>query len=147
MHKLSMDDLQLMNMLERITGARASDVVLENEVLIFAVPDSEFGRAVGKAGANIYRLERAFNKHIEIVKSPSSREQFFGSLLHPAMLKEFIEKERDGKRSLEILVDNSDRGLAIGRSGDKIKRAKMLGKRYFGYEDVKIITRGDGRKI
>ena len=142
-----MDDLQLMNMLERVTGARASDVIISEESIIFAVPDSEFGRAVGKQGANIGRLEGAFNRHVEIVKSPSSKQQFFGSLFHPAAIKELVEKEENGKPALEVLVDYADRGIAIGRNGEKIKRAKMLGKRYFDYSDVRIVTKGESRKI
>ncbi|MFH0971977.1 MAG: NusA-like transcription termination signal-binding factor [Candidatus Micrarchaeota archaeon] len=147
MRKLTMDDIQLMNMFERLTGARASDVVLDLGGVIFSVPDSEFGRAIGKHGANIERLERALNKQVEIVKSPSSKEQFFGSLLHPAVLKELIEKDEYGKRSLEILVDMRDRGLAIGRNGEKIKRAKLLGKRYFDYDDVRVVTRAERSRI
>ncbi|MFH1257876.1 MAG: NusA-like transcription termination signal-binding factor [Candidatus Micrarchaeota archaeon] len=147
MQKLSMDDLQLMNALERITGARANDVIVDGDSLIYAVPDSEFGRAIGKHGANIERLQHALNKEVEIVKSPTSKEQFFGSLLHPAIPKEFVEKDDAGRRSLEILVDNKDRGFAIGRNGEKIKRAKLLGKRYFDYCDVKIITRFDTGRI
>lgn len=136
-----------MNMLEQVTGARANDVIAVDESLIFAVPDSEFGRAVGKQGANIGRLERAFNRHVEIVKSPQSKQQFFGSLFHPAVVKELVEKGDGGRHALEVLVDYADRGIAIGRNGEKIKRAKLLGKRYFDYEDVRIITKGDNRRI
>ncbi len=141
MQKLTMEDIQFLNLLERITGAKANDVILEGDGIIFAVPDSEFGRAVGKHGANIERLQRAFNKQVEIVKSPSTKEQFFGSLLHPAVVKDLIEKDEAGRMALEILVDLQDRGLAIGRNGEKIKRAKLLGKRYFDYCDVRVITR------
>ena len=137
----------MMNLLEQMTGARANDVISETESLIFAVPDSEFGRAVGKQGANISRLERAFNKHVEIVKSPNSKEQFFGSLLHPAVIKGLAEKDENGKRALEVLVENADRGLAIGRNGEKIKRAKLLGKRYFDFDDVRIVTKGEYRRF
>ncbi len=141
MHKLSMEDIQLMNMLEKVTGARANDVVVDSEVLIFAVSDSEFGRAVGKQGANIERMKRVLNRQVEIVKSPKSKEQFFSDLFYPAGVKELVDKDEAGRNSLEVLVDNQQRGIAIGRNGEKIKRAKILGKRYFNYDDVKIVTR------
>jgi transcription termination/antitermination protein NusA len=136
-----MEDIQLMNLLEQLTGARANDVIVDSEVVIFAVPDSEFGRAIGKQGSNIQRLGRTLNRQVEIVKSPKSKEQFFGGLFHPALIKEYVEKDEAGKKALEVLVDNENRGLAIGRNGEKIKRAKVLGKRYFDYVDVRIVTR------
>jgi transcription termination/antitermination protein NusA len=147
MQKLSMDDIGLLNALERLTGARANDVIADGPSLIFAVPDSEFGRAIGKHGANIERLQRALNKEVEIVKSPTSKEQFFGSLFHPVVPKEYVEKNEEGRRSLDILVENQDRGMAIGRNGEKIKRAKLLGNRYFDYDDVRIITRSERSRI
>ncbi|MEK6843343.1 MAG: NusA-like transcription termination signal-binding factor [Candidatus Micrarchaeota archaeon] len=145
MQKLSMEDFQLMGLLERITGAKANDVISDENSLIFAVPDSEFGRAVGKKGANIERLEHVFKKHVEIVKSPNSKEQFFGFLFSPVIPKELAEKEIDGKRTLDVVVETIDRGLAIGRNGERIKKAKMLGKRYFNYDDVRIVVKGGER--
>lgn len=137
----------MMNALERITGARANDVILNEGSIIFAVPDSEFGRAIGKHGANIERLQRALNKQVEVVKSPQSKEHFFGSLFHPAAVKGLVERDEGGRKALDVLVSEQDRGLAIGRNGEKIKRAKLLARRYFDYGDVRIVTRVESRKI
>ena len=134
-HKLSMEDMQLMNMLEQMTGARAEDVMFSDESVTFAVRQGDLGMAVGRQGANIARLERAMHRRVEIVEKGNDLHEFLSRFFLPIRIVEI----RDTPDGAAIKVNASDRGLAIGRNGEKIKRAKMLAQRYFGAGNVKIL--------
>ena len=66
MPTLTYDDIQLMNVLEKRTGARAKDIVVTPDEVIFVVEKGDLGRAIGKQGANVTRLKQALNKKIEM---------------------------------------------------------------------------------
>lgn len=140
--KLSMEDLQTLNALERLTGAKAEDVVVLPDKMIFVVPKGDIGRMVGKGGSNLPRLSSAFGKTVEVVAAAADEPGFFAGLFFPAPVQELIPREEGGKKALDVRVDVKDRGIAIGRNGEKIKRAKLLAKRFYGYDDVRIVTRG-----
>ncbi|MBU1197691.1 NusA-like transcription termination signal-binding factor [Candidatus Micrarchaeota archaeon] len=142
MTKLSMEDIQKMNAMEQITGAKAQDVVDLPDRIIFIVPKQDLGKAIGKGGSNVSRLKQGLGKPVEIVEAADEEKAFFAALFKPAVVDDYSVNENDGKRSLDVRVQNKERGIAIGRNGEKIKRAKLLGKRYYGYEDVRIVTRG-----
>jgi transcription antitermination factor NusA-like protein len=43
------------------------------------------------------------------------------------------------EKHLNLKFNDEDKGLAIGKSGERIKKAKMLCKRLFGTEEVRIV--------
>ncbi len=141
MTHLSMEDIQVLNAMEQLTGAKAEDVIATEDKLIFMVPKSDVGKAIGKGGSNVVRLSQAFKKQVEIVQAASEEKELFANLFFPAAVQELAVKDESGKKSLDVKVNVKDRGLAIGRNGEKIKRAKVLAKRYYNYEDVRIVTR------
>ncbi|MFA6048792.1 MAG: NusA-like transcription termination signal-binding factor [Candidatus Micrarchaeia archaeon] len=136
---LNNDDLQIINLLDSRTGARAVDVVVEAGEIIFVVKKGDLGRAIGKQGINIARLRQAFGKNIEIIEDADDAKGFLKNAFYPAQVKSIEESEIGGKKVAVIVVDAKSKGLAIGKGGEKIKRARMLAKRRYGIDDVKIL--------
>ncbi|MBI3587923.1 NusA-like transcription termination signal-binding factor [Candidatus Micrarchaeota archaeon] len=136
---LSNEDLQAINLLERSTGARATDVVFGEGSVIFVVAKGDLGRAIGKGGASITKLERAFDKAVEVVEDDGTMQGFLANLFRPVALSEVRESGSPERRTVTVAVNPADKGRAIGRGGERIKKARMLLKRKFGIEDVKIV--------
>jgi N utilization substance protein A len=126
-------------LLESNTGAKAKDAIVTDDAVIFVVGEGELGKAVGRNGMNARRLSSAFKKGVEFVESAPDVKGFLGNVFRPAKLVEVREEMRDGKLTVTVSVDKADKGLAIGRGGERIKRARLLAKRHFGCEDVKIV--------
>ncbi|MFH1107539.1 MAG: NusA-like transcription termination signal-binding factor [Candidatus Micrarchaeota archaeon] len=139
--KLSYEELQLLNALEQMTGAKATDVVATPESMIFVVEEGDVGKAIGRGGSNIARLRERLGKNVEVVAGSSDYRMFFNGLFSPAVVRQYVEREDNGVKKLDVLVDESQRGIAIGRNGEKVKKAKLFGKRYFNYVDVRIVLR------
>ncbi|MFH1200218.1 MAG: NusA-like transcription termination signal-binding factor [Candidatus Micrarchaeota archaeon] len=139
--KLSFEELQLLNSLEQLTGARANDVVCTPETMFFVVEAADVGKAIGRGGSNIARLRERLGKNVEVIAGSADYRQFFNSLFSPALVKDYVERGEGGAKRLDVVVDESQRGIAIGRNGEKIKKAKIFGKRYFGYDEVRVVLR------
>jgi NusA-like KH domain protein len=139
--KLSAEEIQLLNAFEQLAGARASDVVSTPDCMYFVVDAAEVGRAIGRGGSGIARLRERLGRNVEIVAGSGDYRLFFNSLFSPAAVRDYVERDEAGAKRLDVLVAESQRGVAIGRNGEKIKKAKLFGKRYFGYDEVRVVTR------
>ncbi|MBI4360701.1 NusA-like transcription termination signal-binding factor [Candidatus Micrarchaeota archaeon] len=137
MRTLSTADFQLLNLLEDKTGVRALDVFQAESALVFVVPSGSAGKVLGKQGSNRLRLERFVGKSVDVVEQSETLEGFARNCFRPAEIRQVDVKEQ-GKKVI-VKVDASQRGLAIGRSGERIKRARLLLKRYFDVDDVKLV--------
>ncbi|MFX0106743.1 MAG: NusA-like transcription termination signal-binding factor [Candidatus Hodarchaeota archaeon] len=139
--KLSMDDMGLIATFERITGASAVDVVRddEGERLIFVVRAKQLGKAIGRGGTNVKAAADAFGRTVDIVEMAESAEEFVKSALAPARVEEVkIIVHRDGNRVASVTVKSEDRGIAIGRDGRNVARARILARRHFDLTNVVI---------
>lgn len=134
---LSLEDIQLLNMLESRTGAQGIDVVRTETGLVFVVAAGHAGKAIGKGRENLRRLERELGKSVDVVENAATLEDFAKNAFKPAVIRQ-VETKEEGKKVF-IKVDGSQRGLAIGRNGDTIKKARVLLQRRFGVIDVKIV--------
>ncbi len=138
MFKITNDEIVLVNALEQITGARASDVVVTDTSVTFIVRKGDLGRAIGRRGENLRKLRNAVCKNVEIVEESDDLKKFLTNLFHGIAFERYEEKEVGGKKSVFLRVNASQKGKAIGKKGDKINTCRKLVKRHFGVDELKI---------
>jgi N utilization substance protein A len=139
--KLSMDDMALIATFESITGVSAVDVVRddESERLIFVVRAKQLGKAIGRDGIRVKTAADAFGRPIDVVEMAESAEDFVKSALAPARVEHVkIVEHRDGSLVASVTVKAEDRGIAIGRDGKNVARARILVRRHFDVDNVVI---------
>lgn len=139
--KLSMEDMALIASFDRITGASAVDVIRDDdgERIIFVVRPKQLGKAIGRGGANVKAAADAFGRTIDVVEMADTAEEFVKSALAPARVEAVkIIVHRDGNRVASVTVKTEDRGIAIGRDGRNVARARLLARRHFDLSNVVI---------
>lgn len=137
--KLSMDDMALIAKFEQITGAPASDVIAEEERLIFVVKGKHLADAIGHQGSNVKKAAEIFEKEIDIVEAADNPEDFVKNALSPARVKEVnIREQKNGQKIASVKVNDKDRGIAIGKQGRNVARAQVLVQRHFDINQVVI---------
>lgn len=139
--KLSMDDMAMIARFEQITGAAAIDVVRddEGERIIVVVREKQLGKAIGKGGVNVRAASDAFGRVVDVVEIAETAEEFVKSALAPARVEAVkIIEHRDGNKVASVTVKTEDRGIAIGRDGRNVARARILVKRHFDLDNVVI---------
>lgn len=133
------DTLSCLRTFEDITKTVANDCVISTDRLIFVVSEGQLGKAIGKNGATIEKVRRAFKgKKIVAVEDAKQMDQYVRNLFQNINILK-IETIEEPNKNLQIVIDSKDRGMAIGRSGDKIKTNRMLIQRKYGY-DLKLKT-------
>jgi len=135
---LSNEEIRAINLLETRTGARANNVVFTPEAVIFMVQKGDLGKAIGRNGANIIGLKKALDKEVDVFEAADTVEGFLATVFHPVQVKEVRVEERDGRKTAVVKVDPKDKGLAIGKGGRKINQARIVAKRCFDCDEVRL---------
>ncbi|NYT05768.1 MAG: NusA-like transcription termination signal-binding factor [Methanomicrobiales archaeon] len=139
---LNEQTLSLMAQFEEITGAGSRDCIIDdrNERLIFVINPGEMGRAIGKQGSSIKKASDVLGKRIEVVEYSADPIQFLKNCFLPAQVLsiEFGEND-DGEKIARVDVREEDRGIAIGKAGKNIFKAKRLAQRQHDIADVQLV--------
>lgn len=140
--KLTEDCMRLISQFERLTGAGSRDCVIDdrNNRLIFVINPGEMGLAIGKSGASIKKASDVMGKKIEVVEYSTSPEQFIRNCFLPAQVTSIDFEDQDDGPVAHIEVKDEDRGIAIGKEGKNIFKAKKLAQRQHNIADVQLVS-------
>ncbi|MFH1327922.1 MAG: NusA-like transcription termination signal-binding factor [Candidatus Bathyarchaeota archaeon] len=139
--KITADEMRYIALFESITGATTRDCLIESENnrLIFVTKEKEAGLAVGKNGSNVKVLKKMTGKNIQIIEYAADAVEFIKNAFSPAQVKEVrIMEKLNGQKIAVVSVEQRDKGVAIGKSGEKAERVRNLAKRYFGISNIII---------
>ena len=127
--------MKLMTLFESMTGAKVKDCIA-NERLMFIIEENEMGKAIGKNGANIKRMESMLKKKIRLVEFSSDVLQFVKNMIYPVEALEIKNEENivtiHGK-------DTSSKAMLIGRERQNINHLSDIVKRYFDVKEIKVV--------
>ncbi len=140
--KLGTEEIRYIGLFESLTGATVMDCILEDDKgrVVYVVKEGEVGLAVGRSGANIQRVRDLIGKSVEVIEYSEDPTSFVKNILRPAQIRSAHISQRKGDKNVVMLdVPKKDRGLAIGKNGRNIERAKYLMKRHHNIDDVMII--------
>jgi len=134
--------MRYITLFESLTGAVTRDCIIDNKLnrLIFIVKPGDMGLAIGKRGSNVRRLQKMLGKNIEVVEYAEEPEEFIKNSLSPARVRAVkISKSPNGRKIAYVTIEPQDKGLAIGREGKNIARARMIAKRYFDIDHIVVV--------
>lgn len=133
-----------MALFESMLGVPAMDVIddEENGRLIFLVGKNMLGKAVGRGGRKLRAFRdmilKEVGKNVEVVEYNEDPEAFIRNMFSPARVVKVVIDESGKVRTACVFVKREDKSIAIGRNGRRIKRARLLARRWLGIENVKI---------
>ena len=139
---LTEECMRLISQFESLTGAGSRDCIVDNrnERIIFVINPGDMGLAIGKGGSSIKKASDVMGKRIEVVEYSADPSQFLRNCFLPAQVTgiDFDTDEEDQQVAL-IEVRDEDRGLAIGKAGKNIFKAKVLAQRQHDISDVQLM--------
>ena len=101
--KLDPETLGLFSLMEKITGARVKDCFKDEDTIYFVVNPGELGKAVGKGGANIRRVQQELGKRIKVIEFRDELAEFIKNVIYPLTVEEI--KEQEG----QVLIKDSNK--------------------------------------
>ena len=132
--KYNSDVMKFISLFESLTGAKLKDCIANGNV-IFIVKESEMGKAIGKKGNNIKRIENLLKKSIRLVEFSDDVSKFVANLIYPSKADDI--KEEDGIVNI-YAADMKTKGIIIGRDRHRLNMVNSIAKRYFKIEEVKV---------
>jgi len=139
--RLTADEIRYMALFESITGVAARDCIIDNHSnkITFITNKNEAGIAVGKNGSKIKLLRKTTGRNIEIIEYADNVQDFIKNAFIPVRVKEVrVVEKLDSKKIAIVRVEEKDKGLAIGKGGEKVGRVRQLLKRYFDINNLII---------
>ncbi len=123
-----------------LTKATALDCVIDDRFdrVIYVIRPGDMGLAIGKKGENIRRLSGVLGKRIEMVEFAETPDSFITNIFKPA---EVIGVEH-GQENAPVNVfvrQRNDLGIAIGKAGCNIEKARLLCRRFYGIEVGEVL--------
>ena len=90
------------------------------------------GLAIGKGGSHIKQLQNKIDRNVELVEYSDDPVKFLKNILNEKYILEIKMSERlDGSQQAIVIVDNSKKGVVVGREGRNAEKARLLARRYF----------------
>ncbi len=135
------EGIRYIGIFESLTGAGVKDCVVNSEAnkVILVVKKGDMGLAIGKGGSNITKVKDMIRKDIEVVEHSTDAKEFIENLFRPAEIKSVeLLTDDNGKSCAYVAVLTKQKGIAIGKNGERIKKVKLLVKRNLGIDDVVI---------
>ncbi|HJJ47836.1 MAG TPA: NusA-like transcription termination signal-binding factor [Methanocorpusculum sp.] len=122
-----------------VTKSTAVDCIVDDRYdrIIYVIQKGQMGLAIGKSGENIRKLSTVLGRRIEMVEWDEKPGDFIANCFKPAE----IVKVEIGETVSVFMPDKSNIGLAIGKGGATIEKARTLIKRFFNkdLEDMKTL--------
>jgi len=139
--RLTAEEFRYIALLHEITNVFVRDCIVDegNNRIIYLVDPKEIGKAIGPRGTYIQKLRRLLNRDIEIIGYSDDLEEQVRYALAPAKVREIRVVNRPGGRKIVYAtVEPSDKGIAIGKNGKNVARARLVLKRYHGIDNIII---------
>lgn len=141
---ISFKERRYIEELRILTKSTAIDCIIDDRFdrLIYIITPGDMGIAIGKSGDNIKKMQKVLGKRIEMVEYAEDRYQFIRNIFKPAEVIQviFAEGENGGIRVRVTVKNKNEVGIAIGKAGCTIEKARMIVRRFFGPESGEIIV-------
>jgi|TARA_B100001179_G_C18590632_1_gene404495 N utilization substance protein A len=139
--KISSEAFSLMVLFQKTTGAMARDCIIDNRLsrIIFVVNKGEMGLAIGKNGQSIKDIQKSIGKTIELVEYSEDPKEFILNALNSKFIDDVkIDEHSNGKTTATVKVVANKTGAIVGREGRNAEKARLIAKRYFEINKLKI---------
>jgi len=119
------------NLFENLTRARVKDCYQGNEALIFIVHEGEAGKAIGKGGENVKRLNRLLKKRVKVVEFVNDPLKFVSNLIFPIKAEISFEDEK-----IVVIQGQGARfkQAVLGPERKNLKEIQIIVSNYFDVE-------------
>ena len=123
-----------------LTKATALDCIIDDRFdrVIYVIRPGDMGLAIGKKGDNIRRLQNVLGKRIEMVEFAETADSFITNIFKPAEVTGVEHSTATGPVNV-FVRQRSDLGIAIGKAGCNIEKARVLCRRFYGLEVGEVL--------
>ena len=135
---LSNEDMQFINMANKVTKTDILDCISTEDKIIFIVKKGQLGAAIGIKAKNLEKLRGLFKKTIKFIEYDSDKQRFVVNLFKPYKINGVTIEGDDNSSVAKVEVSVGDKSKIIGRDGRNIEIIRNLARRHHGIKDVQV---------
>jgi len=135
--KYDTNTIQLMNLFEKVGGVKVKDCLV-SENITFIVNKGDMGKAIGRKGVKIKKIEALLKKKVKIIEFNDDVCKFIQNFLAPLHIEEVSLS--DSKKIINVKVNGIGlKAKIIGRNNKNLNNLKNVVSRYFKFENIKVV--------
>ena len=131
------DVIKFMSLFNNVTKVDLKDCIEGPNKIIFIVGTGNAGKAIGKKGINVQKLEKKFGKKVKIIEYNENPIQFIKNTIHPNKVRDIVCE--NGDTYIITPIDNPTRGMLIGRNAVNLREYEKIIMRYFKFKELKVV--------
>jgi len=125
----------LIALFESETGAKVKDCI-SNGRFIFIIEEAEMGKAIGRNGSNVKKMEKKLNKKIKLVEFNSDVLRFIRNILFPITA---LDIDLNNELVTIRAKDANTKAMLIGRERHNINALTNIVKRHFNVKEIRVV--------
>ncbi|MEM3242290.1 MAG: NusA-like transcription termination signal-binding factor [Conexivisphaerales archaeon] len=140
--KYTIEDLNFMKLFQAVSGIYPRDILQDQKFnrTIIVVDKGNMGASIGKSGQNIIYIKKVTGKDVVVVEYSDKMQDFIKGLIGQNVSFNISENiNSTGAKQVTISVSPESKGLVFGIKGQNIEKIKLLLRRYFNVDQVKVI--------
>ena|SRR3989344_406030 len=135
--KYDTNTIQLINLFESVSSVKVKDCLV-NENITFIVNKGDMGKAIGRKGVKIKKVEALLKKKVKIIEFNDDVCKFIQNFLAPLNVEGVSIS--DNKKLVNIKVNGIGlKAKIIGRNNKNLNNLKNVVSRYFKVESIKVV--------
>ncbi len=132
MEKYDLQAMGLISLFEKITHTHAKRLFTDKlGQLVFIVDEGQAGKAIGKGGMHIRKLQQMFKKRIKVIEFNPDPKEFVKNCIAPLEVDSITLEEN--KLTLKS-KDIKTKSMLIGRERQNLKELNMVVQKFFKIE-------------
>jgi len=135
--KLGLEEINLINALDSVARVSARDCFIENNTVVFFVPEDQMKKAIGKKGTTIQDMRKKLGKNVELFGYTPEPEKFLSKAFYKATV-EGVEIKKIKEKKIAIIKTDSTNKKIILQNLRRLNKIKELAKRNYDIEEVRI---------
>lgn len=141
---ISFKERRYIEELRILTKSTAIDCIIDERFdrIIYVIRQGDMGLAIGKKGDNIRRMQNVLGRKVEMVEYADTPEEFLANIFKPAEMIRVGKDEATGRLNATVRK-KADVGIAIGKGGCTIEKARMLLRRFFEMEVGDVVPEAE----
>ncbi|MDO8840893.1 NusA-like transcription termination signal-binding factor [Methanocalculus sp.] len=142
---ISFKERRYIEELRILTKSTAIDCIIDDRFdrLIYIITPGDMGIAIGKNGDNIRKMQKVLGKRIEMVEYAEEPAGFIRNIFKPAEVTA-VQMPDGAIGQIKVSVKSrGEVGIAIGKGGCTIEKARIITRRFFGPDMGDIIVEED----
>ena len=130
------DIIKFMSLFNQVTRVDLKDCIDNPNKMIFIVGTGNAGKAIGKKGINVQKLEKKLGKKVKIIEYNENPLTFIKNTIHPNKARDIV---CENDTYIITPMDTQTRGMLIGRNAVNLREYEKIIMRYFKFKELKVV--------